>query len=201
MGGIIIANYAASSGDDCPLDAVISVGGTIDAVRNHGFYESVALWQQVMCGRLKQTIIAPSIRHIVAHGISVDTVSACTSLEDLDREVIAKYFGYNDLIDYHEDMSAGRRGKLQKLARPLLFLNACNDPIASSQCFADYIRNVESMNENLFVIMTAGGGHVGWPVGLFPTIKQFHFMSNSALEFCENVFKVKDRLKKGNNVI
>jgi predicted alpha/beta-fold hydrolase len=135
MGGVILANYMAKMGKQCGLDAGVSLGGCLDCVANHSYWESRELWQQVLCARLKESVMGPSIGRIVKKGIKVSEVSACKSIEDLDRHVVAKYFGYKDLNEYHNDLSAGADNKLNNLAKPLLVLNAINDPIVGKLLF------------------------------------------------------------------
>ena len=87
-------------------------------------------------------------------------------------------------MDYYEEMSCAKH--LHQLSIPLLFVNAVNDPIMSHLTFEKYIIPNE-MNENLFVFLTEGGGHVGWPMGINPITFKWGWMSEIVFEFTDGI--------------
>eukprot|EP00812_Abedinium_dasypus_P013176 NODE_6685_length_490_cov_196.324138.p1 GENE.NODE_6685_length_490_cov_196.324138~~NODE_6685_length_490_cov_196.324138.p1 ORF type:complete len:110 (-),score=23.15 NODE_6685_length_490_cov_196.324138:161-445(-) len=83
-------------------------------------------------------------------------------------------------------MSAGGRGDAEGLARlsgtrvPLLVVHAMDDPIAIFEVtLAEHIANTE----NVLLLATKHGGHIGWPSGWSPSNQRWGFMVDIATEF------------------
>mmetsp|Transcript_22926 Transcript_22926/g.52727 ORF Transcript_22926/g.52727 Transcript_22926/m.52727 type:complete len:115 (-) Transcript_22926:734-1078(-) len=105
---------------------------------------------------------------------------------DIDRELVCKYNGYDNVQDYYCDMSAAGRGdekgieRLQGAAVPLLAVHAIDDPIAIFEVvLADEIEKTE----NVMLLATKHGGHIGWPQGTKPSENRWSFMMDIAMEF------------------
>jgi predicted alpha/beta-fold hydrolase len=92
-----------------------------------------------------------------------------------------KYNGYNDLIDFYSDMSSVlvSNGTAQSghFAIPHLVLQSFDDPISSWKTNAAddpssilYPTNLVGRHKssNLTILLTAKGGHLGWPIGWYP---------------------------------
>ena len=57
MGAIILANYAARYGQDCALDAAVSVSGGLNMREQLTFYRSMRLWQPMLAQSLREVIL------------------------------------------------------------------------------------------------------------------------------------------------
>ncbi|CAM9440530.1 unnamed protein product, partial [Discosporangium mesarthrocarpum] len=66
----------------------------------------------------------------------------------------------------------------------MLAIHAVDDPIMTPE--GAPIGVVDRL-EDLFILLTKKGGHVGWPTGWFPSLKKWEWMSSSALDFSEAV--------------
>ena len=77
---------------------------------------------------------------------------------DFDRLISAPYNGYSDLNKFYAQGSC--KNYLDKLDRPLLLVNALNDPILTESCFPYDIAN---RNDFLSFLPLNSGGHVYFP--------------------------------------
>ena len=87
-------------------------------------------------------------------------------------------------------MSAGGSGDEKGLRRlngskiPLLAVHAIDDPIA---IFEVMLADEVSKTDNVMLLATKHGGHIGWPMGLFPTKNRWNFMMDIAMEYASEV--------------
>ena len=79
---------------------------------------------------------------------------------------------------------------------PLLVVHALDDPLVTWRTVAanQGIRHPAILTqhvENLFLLLTKRGGHVGWPTGLLPFVDKWKWMSDVSYGFVEAVQKAK----------
>jgi predicted alpha/beta-fold hydrolase len=65
MGAIIIANYVASYGKHCALDAAVAVSGGLDMRYQERFYRAQRLWQPMLAGTLRDKFLLGKFGHRV----------------------------------------------------------------------------------------------------------------------------------------
>ena len=70
MGAIIIANYVASYGKDCALDAAVAVSGGLDMRYQEHFYRAQRLWQPMLAGTLRDEFLLGKFGHRVKEKLS-----------------------------------------------------------------------------------------------------------------------------------
>ena len=79
--------------------------------------------------------------------------------------------------------------KLKSLKIPMLAVHAMDDPILHVDTYPTNIVEHGTLSENLVVLITRTGGHVGWPVGLMPWVRRWIFQNTIAAEFIEAIAK------------
>ena len=194
MGGIIAANYAAKSKDRSGLAGALCFSGTLCTAKNlldcPAAIHSAAVWQPALAWGLKGSIIKPSMPKFLKRGITVAEVEDAQTVTDIDTKLVCKYHGYKTVFDYYEDMSAGGLGDEKGLKRlngtkiPLLAVHAIDDPIAIYEVMlADEV----AKTDNVMLLATKHGGHIGWPTGLFPSENRWNFMIDIAMEYASEV--------------
>ena len=194
MGGIIASNYAAKSKEHSGLAGVVSFSGTLSTAKNltdcPASTHSATVWQPALAWALKGTIIKPSLPKFLKKGLTIQEVENTQSVRDIDTQLVCKYNGYKTVYDYYEDMSAGGLGDGKGLKRldgtkiPLLTVHAIDDPIA---IFEVMLQDEIATTENVMLLATKHGGHIGWPTGMFPTKNRWSFMVDIALEYASEV--------------
>ncbi|KAJ8601033.1 hypothetical protein CTAYLR_007962 [Chrysophaeum taylorii] len=89
----------------------------------------------------------------------IDKATNATSIRVIDEAITAPCFGFPTVEAYYEFSSANQR--LDKVAKPLLVVNAADDPIALWGDL-DYLLTKVYANPNLVFAATDHGGHLGW---------------------------------------
>ncbi|HEY0880190.1 MAG TPA: alpha/beta hydrolase, partial [Archangium sp.] len=85
-------------------------------------------------------------------------LTACTKLRDFDHLVTARHFGFSSAEDYYAKCSAGPQ--LKNVRTRTLLLSADDDALAPP-----LIPDSAKQQENLDVLVTKSGGHVGFVGG------------------------------------
>lgn len=194
MGAIIASNYAAKSGIHSGVAGALAFSGCFSTSKNvtgcKASEHSHHLWQPALAWALKGTIVKPSMAKFVQAGVTRKEVEEVKSILDIDTKLVCKYNGYKQVFDYYEDMSAGGRGDEAGLKRlgntkiPLLAVHAIDDPISIFEvCLQEEI----SKTDNVILLATKHGGHIGWPSGLRPAKNRWNFMVDIAMEYAAEV--------------
>lgn len=61
MGAIILSNYVARAGDNCPLDAAVAISGGLDMRFEHYFYRAQRLWQPMLAKTLRDEFLVEKV--------------------------------------------------------------------------------------------------------------------------------------------
>eukprot|EP00123_Amoebidium_parasiticum_P020611 comp5352_c0_seq1/m.1331 comp5352_c0_seq1/g.1331 ORF comp5352_c0_seq1/g.1331 comp5352_c0_seq1/m.1331 type:complete len:489 (-) comp5352_c0_seq1:92-1558(-) len=184
MGAIVLSNYVAQMGKDCPLKAAVSVAGCFRTDLNMHFSHSRLLWQPFLAYELKKNFLLPFYELFVEAGLDIEAIKKSPSVVEFDETLVCPYNGYKDVVDYYEDMSAGCRGRGENINTPMLFLQAWDDPIVDVDSTPVELART---NENVFFLVTKHGGHVGWPTGTNPNVDRWSYSSNVCLQFFDAV--------------
>lgn len=80
MGAIILSNYVARMGDNCPLDAAVAISGGLDLRFEHDFVRAQRLWQPMLAQELRDTFLVNKWG---------ERVRARLSLEDMKQSMRA----------------------------------------------------------------------------------------------------------------
>ena len=95
------------------------------------------------------------------------------------------YNGFENLDDFYDAMSSildsssesseSIQQRKMKFSIPHLVLQALDDPISTFRTNASndpdstlYVHNLVHKHDNLVLLLTGRGGHIGWPMGLLP---------------------------------
>ena len=103
--------------------------------------------------------------------------------------------------DTDELIDPDRSGKIHDVSIPLLVFQALDDPLITWRASAQnsgmmHPENlVKTGSGNLMLLLTKGGGHVGWSLGLWPTKNKWRFMSDVVMSFAKAV----DEARKESN--
>lgn len=95
--------------------------------------------------------------------LDVARIRAAKSVREFDEHFTCKIYGYRNVTEYHAINSS--YAFLHKVRRPLLILNALDDPIVD-RALIPYEQ--AQRNPAIIIATTKRGGHLGWLSGLFP---------------------------------
>jgi predicted alpha/beta-fold hydrolase len=88
-------------------------------------------------------------------------------------------------------------GKIHNVAIPLCVIHAFDDPLITWKTVArnEGLMHPDNLSRtgsgNLILLLTKGGGHVGWPVGFLPFVEKWGWMTNAASSFAQAVDQAK----------
>mmetsp|Transcript_48907 Transcript_48907/g.55397 ORF Transcript_48907/g.55397 Transcript_48907/m.55397 type:complete len:172 (-) Transcript_48907:40-555(-) len=154
---------------------------------------SIKIWQPALAWGLKASIIKPLMPKFVKRDITMDDVENVQTVIDIDTDLVCKYHGYKTVHDYYEDMSAGGLGDIKGINRlkgtkvPLLAVHAIDDPIA---IYEVTLQNEIENTDNVMLLATKHGGHIGWPTGWFPSKNRWNFMIDIAMDYASEIIQI-----------
>jgi predicted alpha/beta-fold hydrolase len=220
MGAIVLNNYVASSGTDCVLDSAFSISGALECRHEQNFTRPKHLWQPMIVSHLRsdQHIAkwGQRMKAKLSHSDWVGMLRA-TNVVDLDQYIAVAYLQeWDNITHFYSKMGAlgdisiedlnrlvpaeVPEAKIHNVSVPLLVLHAYDDPISTwrtnvaNNGFMRPGHLIKTGNGNLMLLLTATGGHVGWPLGWFPFSRNWEFMSEAAASFVEAVGQAKTEL-------
>ncbi|KAH9515072.1 Phospholipase abhd3 [Bulinus truncatus] len=173
LGGAILFNYLARLGDDSRLVAALICSPAYD------FRESTKTLEQPLnywifnqrlarnlCNLLRKNL------HLFERHLDIDTahVLRSESIKDFDERFTSKLFGYNSVDHYYTEASL--HTKVHSLARPVLCLSAADDPFAPEASIP--MKEAEE-NDNIAIVKTSHGGHIGFLEGTFPRDRSYMY--------------------------
>lgn len=219
MGAIVMANYVASYGKDCALDAAVAVSGGLDMRYQEHFYRAQRLWQPMLAGTLRDDYFLGKFGHRVKAKLTPSQflkILRATHITEIDRHGVVPLNGFDDLDHYYREMSAlgdiphdpdtdelvmddanNQSAKIHDVSIPLLVVHSFDDPLLTWRAT---VRNsgfmhpenlVKSGSGNLMLLLTKAGGHVGWALGLWPTKHKWKWMSDVVMSFAQSVDEAK----------
>eukprot|EP00927_Polykrikos_kofoidii_P067224 TRINITY_DN62737_c0_g1_i1.p1 TRINITY_DN62737_c0_g1~~TRINITY_DN62737_c0_g1_i1.p1 ORF type:complete len:517 (-),score=59.43 TRINITY_DN62737_c0_g1_i1:61-1611(-) len=197
MGAIIAANYVSKARGASGLAGAVAFSGMLCPQKNlepEQYAHSSTVWQPLLAFALKHLLIVPDAAKIArCEAIKLDAVESAVSVTDLDTAVICPLNGYADVREYYADMGAAGRGDAEGLAKlsgaavPLLAVHAVDDPMTVYECCLSDLS--VAATENVLVLATEHGGHIGWPQGLWPQAHRWDFMCDVFMTFGASVFE------------
>jgi hypothetical protein len=136
-------------------------------------------------------------------------------IQEVDRGASVAYNGYRSSDHFYAEM--GVLGdiaidqldrltpqdvsdkKIANIAIPMLILQALDDPVST---WRNVVANhglmhpenlVRTGQGNLVILLTQKGGHVGWPLGWWPSKNNWKFMSDTAAGFVNAVYETRQQ--------
>lgn len=220
MGAIILSNYVASYGNDCPLDGAITFSGGLDMRYQEDFPRAQRLWQPMLAETLRDDFLLGKWGRRVLTALPLEhfhKMIRATHVTEIDRYAVVSYNNFDDLDHYYRSMSAlgdiphenvgeevgggtlpiDNNGKIHSVSIPMVVVHAFDDPLiswrttAATEGFMHPNNLVESGQGNLMLLLTNKGGHVGWPTGFLPFVEKWKWMSEVAGSFGEAVDEAK----------
>jgi len=196
MGAITLANYVATSGAQCDLDAAVTISGALDTTQQVKFLRSASLWQPFITKALRDTLLSSfgnKIRSRLSQQQLQESIKAAT-LVDFDRTFFVPYHDFESLEDYYSRLGAmgdfvsyDNPGRIANVSIPLLCVHSLDDPVGYWGVYRDPESVVHLGKGNTVLLFTKRGGHVGWPLGMNPSIEAWKWMSDIASSFAEAV--------------
>ncbi len=111
--------------------------------------------------------------------IPIEKLNQVKHWYDFDNYLSAPLIGFRDAEEYYDQASCYRY--LSKIGKPVLLVNALNDPILGKRCFPF---EIAEKSDVLFLETPDAGGHVGFSL---PAEQEFSWMEYRALDFLDSL--------------
>jgi predicted alpha/beta-fold hydrolase len=166
MGASLSLRVLAELPDEVPDQVKCAIGfsvpcdikGSVEALEKPGNGIYAKRFLRKLGKKLQQkTILFPG-------QINVDGYKKIRRFEDFDNRYTAPLHGYNNAADFYTKASV--KSLLQNIRKPVLIVQALNDPFLTEACFP---YEEAEQNENVFLETPEYGGHCGFmlPGGLY----------------------------------
>lgn len=158
LGGNLILKYLGESSPHpaivraAAISAALDLAATARALDRHW---SNRIYRRSFIKSLIAKVEAKAVRF--PDKFDVSGIRTVRTFEEFDDRYTAPVHGFRDAEDYWEKTSA--RQYLSRITVPTLILNACDDPLLTSESFP--ITEAEG-NPCLFLEMPKSGGHLGF---------------------------------------
>lgn len=202
MGAIILTNYVARSGSDCALDVGMAISGGLDMRYQLYHKRAKRLWEPMLALTLRDQFIIGKLGERYSFRLTrvqMLELMRATDVSTVDEHAVVTYNGFDNILHYYSEMSAmgdlpmgnadsDDLGRIKNVAIPFCILSALDDPLVTWKTIADneggrHPSNVTQSAGNLLMLLTKGGGHVGWPLGWNPRNEGWRWMNDAAGSF------------------
>jgi hypothetical protein len=175
LGGNLTLKYLGERGTAAPprLQGAVAISVPLDL---HGSCLEISrpanwLYAQRFLKSLKKKILDKAQRQ---PELSTNGLAQIRTLTDFDNQYTSVLHGFRNAIDYYHQCSSIRF--IGQITRPVLLINALNDPFLSQRCFPHSTSFVRTEYPN-------HGGHVGFSVfnqnGIYwSELRALHFIDS-----------------------
>ena len=156
LGGSILLNYLAATGEDAGLVAAATISAPIDLAGAAERLIQPRNWpyhRRLLAG-MKSGAVAGAAAVSEAERAALDSAR---NIVEYDDRFIARRFGFAGAAGYYAACSANR--KLDRITRPCILIHAADDPWIPARAYqAIAWPSLPAVRH----VMAAGGGHVGF---------------------------------------
>lgn len=163
-GSNLLVKYLGLYPNDSKIIAACSIGNPFNMYKNQkiisGFWNKMLTY--VLIKALKQRkhyYLNSKIKGISP--IDVENALKSNRFQEFDDNFTRKVLGYGSIDEYYKDMSSSN--VLHNVKTPLFCLQSHDDPISHSNCIP---YETFKENENIILLETKRGGHIGWMEGV-----------------------------------
>ncbi|KAM9995388.1 hypothetical protein ACTFIY_001575 [Dictyostelium cf. discoideum] len=159
LGSAILVNYMADAGKDSPYLAHVSISNPMNMVectKNlSSTYINNLIYNKGLANNLKRLFRKFDGR--LDKYATKEQIMAAQTIADFDNLITSKMFGFETAHDYY--LAASSSKSIRNLVKPILFINAIDDPIAPTSGFP--WKDFKS-NPNTILCVSRWGGHLGF---------------------------------------
>jgi len=168
LGANLLVKYLGQEKENTPVLGAVSVSNPWDLAKNTEVCMGTTLegkiYSLALTHELKNYVKEHRSVFDKVKGLDVDEVLRSTTIKEFDERATVPLWGYSSLQEYYQDASSARY--LSDVQVPLMAINALDDPVVSKDCIP--VQEFKQ-KQNLILVTTRQGGHIGWSEGFNPT--------------------------------
>ncbi|EFA75105.1 alpha/beta hydrolase fold-1 domain-containing protein [Heterostelium album PN500] len=161
LGSVILVNYLNKHQEDSPFLAHLCISNPMDMNKSMenlmSTYLNSYLYGKGLAVNIKKLLYKFGDR--LDKYATKEQIKNAASIKDLDDLVTSKMFGFEDGDHYYREASSSNH--IEKLQKPILFINASDDTISPPQGMASVYEKFKN-NPNTMLALTKRGGHLGF---------------------------------------
>ncbi|XVE58153.1 hypothetical protein DITRI_Ditri04bG0147400 [Diplodiscus trichospermus] len=163
LGANILVRYLGDESHTCPLSGAVSLCNPFNLVI--AFDNFNVGFNKVYDRALARSICKIFKNHAllfedIGGEFNIPLAANAKAVRDFDEGITRVCFGFKSLSQYYYDASSFH--SIKHVQRPLLCIQAANDPISPSRAIP--WEDIKA-NPNCMLIVTPKGGHLGWVAG------------------------------------
>ncbi len=155
LGGNVTLKYFGETGENCPYNFGAGVSVPMDLAGSAGTLEKSSYYMKYLLGKLRPFM--EEKHRQFPDRISLEGFSSIASFREYDDRYTSVLNGFKDAQEYWEKSSS--LPSLPNIKRPVLVLNALDDPFLSPGCFPFQVADQSS---KVHFCAPRYGGHVGF---------------------------------------
>ncbi|KAI3713472.1 hypothetical protein L1987_72050 [Smallanthus sonchifolius] len=163
LGANILVRYLAQESSGCRLSGAVSLCNPFNlVVADEDFRKGFnKVYDKSLSSSLSRIFKKHALLFEEMNGeYNIPAAANCKSVREFDEALTRVSFGFKSVDDYYS--KSGSSESIQHVCRPLLCIQAANDPIAPARGIP---REDIKVNSNCMLIVTPEGGHLGWIAG------------------------------------
>ncbi|PON73550.1 AB hydrolase 4 family [Parasponia andersonii] len=163
LGANILVHYLGQESHTCPLSGAVSLCNPFNLViADEDFHKG---FNNVYDKALARALCKIFKKHAllfedIGGDYNIPLAANAKTVREFDEGLTRVSFGFKSVDDYYSKSSSS--DSIKDVCRPLLCIQAANDPIAPSRGIP---REDIKENPNCLLIVTPKGGHLGWVAG------------------------------------
>lgn len=163
LGANILVRYLGEESRNCALSGAVSLCNPFNLVlADENFHKGFNnIYDKALARSLTKIFKKHALLFEEMGGdFNIQLAANAKSVRDFDEGLTRVSFGFKSVDDYYSKSSSS--DSIKYVSRPLLCIQAANDPIAIAQGIP---RDDIKENPNCLLIVTPKGGHLGWVAG------------------------------------
>ncbi|GLT35752.1 hypothetical protein SLA2020_101790 [Shorea laevis] len=163
LGANILVRYMGQESHTCPLSGAVSLCNPFNlVVADENFHKGFNnVYDKALAKSLREIFKRHALLFEDMGGeFNIPLAANAKSVREFDEGLTRVSFGFKSVDDYYSNSSSS--DSIKHICRPLLCIQAENDPIAPSWGIPH--EDIEE-NSNCMLIVTPRGGHLGWVAG------------------------------------
>ncbi|XP_071693411.1 embryogenesis-associated protein EMB8-like [Rutidosis leptorrhynchoides] len=163
LGANILVRYLAQEAGNCPLSGAVSLCNPFNlVVADEDFHKGFnVVYNKALSSSLRRIFKKHALLfEEMSDDYNIPAAANCKSIREFDDGLTRVSFGFKSVDDYYS--KSGSADSIPRVRKPLLCIQAANDPIAPARGIP---REAIDENSNCMLIVTPEGGHLGWIAG------------------------------------
>lgn len=187
LGGNMISKYLGDQVYTVPDNVLAGIGVSVPTHLASGAKELGLLKNKIFTYGFLRTLIPKALKKAEQYPdlLDRDRIKRIKTLVEFDDVVTGPLHGFQNAMDYYEQCSSVYH--LENISKPLLMINALDDPFLGKACFPNEIAKTSQL---FHLNTTKFGGHVG-----FHSMSTFYYPELKALNFAKQLLNKSADLK------